>query len=69
VLIRRFAIFLAAASLGFARPASAQREQLLVSTSWLAQHLHDPNLVLLHVGADGEYKAMHIPGRIQCLSS
>jgi len=62
VLIRRFAIFLAAASLGFARPASAQREQLLVSTSWLAQHLHDPNLVLLHVGADGEYKAMHIPG-------
>jgi thiosulfate/3-mercaptopyruvate sulfurtransferase len=35
---------------------------MLVTTAWLAQHLHDPNLVLLHVGGDGEYKAMHIPG-------
>ena len=58
---RRFA-FLLAASLGFAVPAHAQRDQILVNTTWLAKHLHDPNLVLLHVGADGEYKAMHIPG-------
>ena len=59
--IRRFA-FLLAASLGFAVPAHAQRDQILVNTTWLAKHLHDPNLVLLHVGSDGEYKAMHIPG-------
>jgi len=61
VPIRRFA-FLLAASLGFAVPAHAQRDQILVNTTWLAKHLHDPNLVLLHVGSDGEYKAMHIPG-------
>jgi len=59
---RRFALILAAASLGAALPAHAQRDQILVNTTWLAKHLHDPGLVLLHVGAEGEYKAMHIPG-------
>jgi thiosulfate/3-mercaptopyruvate sulfurtransferase len=29
---------------------------------WLAQHLNDPNLVLLHVGPATEYAAAHIPG-------
>lgn len=58
---RRLVVLLAAVSLGATRQALAQRDQMLVSASWLAQHLHDPNLVLLHVGA-GEYKAMHIPG-------
>jgi thiosulfate/3-mercaptopyruvate sulfurtransferase len=43
-------------------PAATPRETLLVSTSWLAQHLHDPNLVLLHVGQKAEYDAEHIPG-------
>ena len=52
-------------------PASAQvenassREALLISPSWLAQHLHDPNLVVLQVGAMGNqtaYDAGHIPG-------
>jgi thiosulfate/3-mercaptopyruvate sulfurtransferase len=33
----------------------------LVSTSWLAAHLHDPNLVVLHVGSAATY-ATHIPG-------
>jgi thiosulfate/3-mercaptopyruvate sulfurtransferase len=41
---------------------SEQREQLLVSVQWLAQHLNDPNLVLLHVGDADDYKAEHIPG-------
>src|SRR5206468_9802021 len=58
---RRLAIALLGASFALALPAAAQRDQVLVSTTWLAQHLHDPNLVLLHVGA-GEYPAMHIPG-------
>ena len=62
MLSRRLAVLAFLASLGLALPALGQREQMLVTTAWLAQHLHDPNLVLLHVGADGEYKAMHIPG-------
>jgi len=62
VLSRRLAVLAFFASLGLALPAGAQRDQILVTTTWLAQHLHDPNLVLRHVGADGEYKAMHIPG-------
>jgi thiosulfate/3-mercaptopyruvate sulfurtransferase len=62
VRTRSLVILAAAISLGAALPAHAQRDQMLVSTSWLAQHLHDPNLVLLHVGSDGEYNSMHITG-------
>jgi len=35
---------------------------VVVSTDWLAKHLKDPNLVLLHVGEKKEYDAGHIPG-------
>jgi len=42
--------------------ATAPREALVVSTAWLAQHLKDPDLVLLHVGDKAEYDAAHIPG-------
>jgi thiosulfate/3-mercaptopyruvate sulfurtransferase len=42
--------------------APAARERLLVPTAWLAQHLTDPDLVLLHVGPKPEYDAGHIPG-------
>ena len=35
---------------------------IVVSTSWLAEHLKDPNLVLLHVGEQKEYDAGHISG-------
>ena len=42
--------------------AQAPRESMLVSTTWLARHLKDPNLVLLHVGDKGEYGRIHIPG-------
>lgn len=38
------------------------RDALLVSTEWLARHLGDRNLVLLHVGDPREYAAEHIPG-------
>jgi thiosulfate/3-mercaptopyruvate sulfurtransferase len=34
----------------------------LVDKSWLAEHLKDPDLVLLHVGPQKEYDAKHIPG-------
>jgi thiosulfate/3-mercaptopyruvate sulfurtransferase len=45
-------------------PASTQspRDQLLVTPAWLAAHLNDPNLVLLHVGEADEYAAAHVPG-------
>jgi thiosulfate/3-mercaptopyruvate sulfurtransferase len=37
-------------------------ETLLVSTSWLAAHLKDPNLVILAVGSKADFEAAHIPG-------
>jgi thiosulfate/3-mercaptopyruvate sulfurtransferase len=42
--------------------AKSPRESLVVNTAWLAAHLKDPNLVLLHVGDKDEYAAKHIPG-------
>jgi thiosulfate/3-mercaptopyruvate sulfurtransferase len=48
--------FLAAAAL--ANP----RKDLVVDSAWLAQHLSDPDLVLLHVGDKAEYEGGHIPG-------
>jgi thiosulfate/3-mercaptopyruvate sulfurtransferase len=38
------------------------RAELLVSADWLAEHLDDPSVVLLHVGAADDYLAEHIPG-------
>lgn len=51
----------------FASVAMAQeRAPLLVNSAWLAQHLHDANLVLLHVsnpmGGPGDFRSEHIPG-------
>lgn len=42
--------------------AATPRDTLVVSPAWLAQHLKDPGLVLLHVGDKAEYAAAHIPG-------
>ena len=41
---------------------ASARESLVVTPAWLAQHLNDPNLVLLHVGDKEGYEAAHIPG-------
>ena len=38
------------------------RETLVVDANWLARHLADPNLVLLHVGDKAQYEEKHIPG-------
>ena len=35
---------------------------MLVSTDWLASHLRDESLVILHVGSPKDYDAGHIPG-------
>lgn len=42
--------------------AQSPRDALLVSTAWLAQHLNDADLVLLHMGDPAEYATKHIPG-------
>jgi thiosulfate/3-mercaptopyruvate sulfurtransferase len=42
--------------------AKSPRDTMVVNTAWLAAHLKDPNLVLLHVGDPDEYKAKHIAG-------
>jgi thiosulfate/3-mercaptopyruvate sulfurtransferase len=56
----------ALACLSLAAPLAAQRantrESLLVSSSWLASHLNDRNLVVLHVGDRAEYDKGHVAG-------
>src|SRR4051812_23021789 len=42
--------------------AAGPRDNLLVSTDWLASHLSDPNLVILQLGSKTDYDAAHIPG-------
>jgi thiosulfate/3-mercaptopyruvate sulfurtransferase len=42
--------------------AATPRDALVVNTSWLAGHLTDKDLVILHVGSEAGYKAGHIPG-------
>jgi thiosulfate/3-mercaptopyruvate sulfurtransferase len=45
------------------RPSpAADADDVLVSTSWLAAHLNDPDLIILEVGPEEAYKAGHIPG-------
>jgi thiosulfate/3-mercaptopyruvate sulfurtransferase len=47
-----------------ALPLMAQPGNLamLVSSEWLAGHLRDESLVILHVGSQKDYEAGHIPG-------
>lgn len=46
-----------------AAAAPALRSDMLVSTTWLAQHLNDPKVVILQVSRDRTaYDAGHIPG-------
>ena len=43
-------------------PGGSPRDRLVVSAAWLAQHLHDPDLVVLQVGLKETYDKGHIPG-------
>jgi thiosulfate/3-mercaptopyruvate sulfurtransferase len=63
LITARLAATVAALALS-AAPATAQRSRadLIVSSAWLAEHLRDPDLVLLHVGDKSEYDKSHIPG-------
>lgn len=63
-----FRKFMAVFFLSLAASASAATQRatppaMLVQTDWLAAHLSDKNLVILHVGANrSAYDASHIPG-------
>ncbi len=63
------ALLLASAGMLAGPPASAQvaspraADSLLVSTHWLADHLHDPGLIVLEAGRSRtDYDAGHLPG-------
>jgi thiosulfate/3-mercaptopyruvate sulfurtransferase len=43
-------------------PARVQREPMLVTVDWLADHLKDPSLVLLQIGDKKDYDKGHVPG-------
>lgn len=45
-----------------ASSAGQARAALLVEPAWLASHLNDEGLVILHVGRQADYDAGHIPG-------
>jgi len=46
-------------------PAQAgPRDRLLVAVDWLAQHLRDQDVVVLHVGNADDYAREHIPGAV-----
>ena len=42
--------------------SSQANEPLVVSTSWLSQHLQDRNLILFHIGEKPTYDSTHIAG-------
>src|SRR5437660_3285723 len=42
--------------------ARSPRDSIVVTASWLTQHINDRDLVLLHVGDKAEYEAGHLPG-------
>jgi thiosulfate/3-mercaptopyruvate sulfurtransferase len=62
--------FIAAFTLLQASSASAacgghgDKSTLLVSTAWLADHLHDQNLTILSIGQEADYQKAHIPGAL-----
>jgi thiosulfate/3-mercaptopyruvate sulfurtransferase len=65
--IGRLVVWLAC---GVAAAAAQNRADLLVTNDWLAAHLKDPELVILHTGTAQDYDAGHIPGaRLVTLSA
>jgi thiosulfate/3-mercaptopyruvate sulfurtransferase len=42
--------------------SSPADEPLVVTTSWLSQHLNDQNLIVFHIGEKPTYDSVHIPG-------
>jgi thiosulfate/3-mercaptopyruvate sulfurtransferase len=59
---RALAAALPLAIAGTVAAQTSNRAGMLVTTAWLAEHIDDANLVLLHVGEKPEYDAGHIAG-------
>lgn len=58
-------LLLTVAMLAASPPAPRAAEPLLVTTSWLAEHLTDRGLIIFHIGDQASrpvYDAAHIPG-------
>lgn len=51
-----------ALSRGDARAGNSESNSMLVSTSWLAEHLGDRTVVIINIGPRASYDAGHIPG-------
>jgi len=56
------ALLITSTSASAQAPNGSSRDKLVVSPAWLAQHLHDPDLVVLQVGTKETYDKGHIPG-------
>jgi thiosulfate/3-mercaptopyruvate sulfurtransferase len=66
-LLSGIALAVAAAPM-MATPATCgghgDKNTMLVTTAWLAEHLKDGNLVMLAVGSKSDYDSGHIPGSL-----
>src|SRR6185503_10169389 len=60
--ISRAALAVAIGATSIAAQTKDPRATITVSTAWVAEHLKDSDLVLLHVGEKPEYDAGHLPG-------
>lgn len=61
--MRCMAACLLTLALIFSSSAQSRKNPIFVSARWLAEHLHDPDLVVLHVAfTRPEYRLAHIPG-------
>jgi thiosulfate/3-mercaptopyruvate sulfurtransferase len=61
-LVIALAVFLQLAGFGGQAAETVSKMDMVVTAPWLAAHLSDPELVLLHVGKKDEYLERHIPG-------
>jgi thiosulfate/3-mercaptopyruvate sulfurtransferase len=59
---KKLAIALSALLLSGGTLAAEAKMNMVVDAQWLASHLADPDLVVLHVGPKDDYAAGHIPG-------
>jgi thiosulfate/3-mercaptopyruvate sulfurtransferase len=50
------------AALGAPNARAANAAPMLVNTAWLAEHVNDRNLVVLHVGTRAQYDSGHVAG-------
>ncbi|HLK65180.1 MAG TPA: sulfurtransferase [Bryobacteraceae bacterium] len=64
--LRLFLVIGLQAATAFAAPCGGHGDKstMLVSTAWLADHLHDPNLTILAIGPEPDYQKAHIPGAL-----